>query len=126
MQARGLSRNTKAKLLTSNHQLIPLQLFAISNINRNSFNYLKVLKSNQILLTFAKLYSPDISQKAEKQLVPGQKPPNWAYTHSAHQLMTLAQLLIPLAILFSVSLVFFGMSGGYYDTDAYDGNGTAH
>ena len=40
--------------------------------------------------------------------------------------MTLAQLLIPLAILFSVSLVFFGMSGGYYDTDAYDGNGTAH
>ena len=27
--------------------------------------------------------------------------------------MTLAQLLIPLAILFSVSLVFFGMSGGY-------------
>ena len=40
--------------------------------------------------------------------------------------MTLAQLLIPLAILFSVSLVFFGMSGGYYDTDAYDGNGPAH
>ena len=31
-----------------------------------------------------------------------------------------------MAILFSVSLVFFGMSGGYYDTDAYDGNGTAH
>ena len=40
--------------------------------------------------------------------------------------MTLDQLLNPLAILFSVSLVFFGMSGGYYDTDAYDGNGTAH
>ena len=53
--------------------------------------------------------------------------PEWCGTKpSAHQPMTLAQLLIPLAILFSVSLVFFGMSGGYYDTDAYDGNGTAH
>jgi len=62
----------------------------------------------------------------KKELAHGQKPPDWTYTHSAHQPMTLAQLLIPLAILFSVSLVFFGMSGGYYDTDAYDGNGTAH
>ena len=49
--------------------------------------------------------------------------PRWL---GEHQPMTLAQLLIPLAILFSVSLVFFGMNGGYYDTDAYDGNGTAH
>tara|TARA_B100001939_G_scaffold159992_1_gene138154 strand:+ start:86 stop:208 length:123 start_codon:yes stop_codon:yes gene_type:complete len=40
--------------------------------------------------------------------------------------VTLAQLLIPLAILFSISLVFFGLSGGFYDTDAYSGNGTAH
>ena len=49
-----------------------------------------------------------------------------AYAFAKSITMTLAQLLIPLAILFSVSLVFFGMSGGYYDTDAYDGNGTAH
>ena len=40
--------------------------------------------------------------------------------------MTLAQLLIPLAILFGISLVFFGMSGGFYDSEAYTGNGTAH
>ena len=68
----------------------------------------------------------DEQKSWKKGLAPGQKPPNWYYTHSAHKPMTLAQLLIPLAILFSVSLVFFGMSGGYYDTDAYDGNGTAH
>ena len=30
--------------------------------------------------------------------------------------MTLAQLLIPLAILFSVSLVFFGMSDWHHET----------
>ena len=40
--------------------------------------------------------------------------------------MTLAQLLIPLAILFSVSLLFFGMNDGYHDTDAYEGNDTAY
>jgi hypothetical protein len=40
--------------------------------------------------------------------------------------MTLAKLLPVLAGLFSLSLLFFGTSGGYYDTDAYDGNGTAH
>jgi hypothetical protein len=40
--------------------------------------------------------------------------------------MTLAQLLPVLAILFSITLLIFGNSGGYYDTDAYEGNGTAH
>jgi hypothetical protein len=40
--------------------------------------------------------------------------------------MTLAKLLPVLAGLFSLSLLFFGTSGGYYDTDAYDGNGSAH
>jgi hypothetical protein len=40
--------------------------------------------------------------------------------------MTLAKLLPVLAGLFSLTLLVFGTSGGYYDTDAYDGNGTAH
>jgi|OM-RGC.v1.039262374 hypothetical protein len=40
--------------------------------------------------------------------------------------MTLSQILIPLAILFSISLVVFGLSGGFYDTESYSGNGTAH
>jgi hypothetical protein len=40
--------------------------------------------------------------------------------------ITLAELLPSLAVLFSISLFVFGSTGGYYDTDAYDGNGTAH
>jgi hypothetical protein len=28
--------------------------------------------------------------------------------------------------LFVLATLFFGTKGGYYDTDAYDGNGTAH
>jgi hypothetical protein len=28
--------------------------------------------------------------------------------------------------LFVVASLFFGTRGGYYDTDDYDGNGTAH
>ena len=40
--------------------------------------------------------------------------------------ITLAQLLPLLAVLFSISLVVFGNTGGFYNTDSYDGNGTAH
>ena len=28
--------------------------------------------------------------------------------------------------LFCLATLFFGTKGGYYDTDQYDGNGTAH
>lgn len=28
--------------------------------------------------------------------------------------------------LFVLATLFFGTKGGYYDTDSYDGNGTAH
>ncbi len=28
--------------------------------------------------------------------------------------------------LFVLATLFFGTKGGYYDTDDYDGNGTAH
>ncbi|MCT0203492.1 hypothetical protein KQ302_00370 [Synechococcus sp. CS-602] len=28
--------------------------------------------------------------------------------------------------LFCLTTLYFGTRGGYYDTDAYDGNGTAH
>lgn len=40
--------------------------------------------------------------------------------------ITLGQLLPLLTVLFSISLFVFGNTGGYYDTDSYDGNGTAH
>ncbi len=39
---------------------------------------------------------------------------------------TLATALIFGSILFFTATLFFGTKGGYYDTDKYDGNGTAH
>ncbi len=38
----------------------------------------------------------------------------------------LGTLLLAVSGLFCLSTLFFGTKGGYYDTDAYDGNGTAH
>ena len=35
-------------------------------------------------------------------------------------------LLLVLTGLFIVSAVYFGTKNGYYDTDDYDGNGSAH
>jgi len=40
--------------------------------------------------------------------------------------LTLASVLIATSGLFCLTTLFFGTKGGYYDTDAYDGNGTAH
>ncbi|MEB3184025.1 MAG: hypothetical protein ACKO5F_11590 [Synechococcus sp.] len=40
--------------------------------------------------------------------------------------LTLGSLLLALSLLFCLSTLFFGTKGGYYDTDSYDGNGTAH
>ncbi len=39
---------------------------------------------------------------------------------------TLATVLLAGSGLFVLSTLFFGTKGGYYDTDQYDGNGTAH
>ena len=39
---------------------------------------------------------------------------------------TLATVLIGGSGLFVLATLFFGTKGGYYDTDKYDGNGTAH
>ena len=39
---------------------------------------------------------------------------------------TLATVLIGGSGLFVLATLFFGTKGGYYDTDQYDGNGTAH
>jgi hypothetical protein len=39
---------------------------------------------------------------------------------------TLASVLIGGSGLFVLATLFFGTKGGYYDTDDYDGNGTAH
>ena len=40
--------------------------------------------------------------------------------------LTLASVLLVGSGLFCLTPLFFGTKGGYYDTDAYDGNGTAH
>ena len=39
---------------------------------------------------------------------------------------TLATVLLGGSGLFVLATLFFGTKGGYYDTDQYDGNGTAH
>jgi hypothetical protein len=56
--------------------------------------------------------------------------PNWGLLMETGPMestgLTLAQLLPLLTVLFSISLFVFGSTGGYYDTDSYDGNGTAH
>ena len=41
-------------------------------------------------------------------------------------LPTLAPVLTAISLLFVAATLFFGTKGGYYDTDKYDGNGTAH
>jgi hypothetical protein len=40
--------------------------------------------------------------------------------------LTLASVLLVGSGFFCLTTLFFGTKGGYYDTDAYDGNGTAH
>jgi len=40
--------------------------------------------------------------------------------------LTLASVLLGGSGLFVLATLFFGTKGGYYDTDQYDGNGTAH
>jgi hypothetical protein len=35
-------------------------------------------------------------------------------------------VLIGLTVLFTVSCLFFGTRNGFYDTDKYHGNGSAH
>jgi hypothetical protein len=40
--------------------------------------------------------------------------------------LTLASVLLVGSGLFCLSTLFFGTKGGYYDSDDYDGNGTAH
>ena len=39
---------------------------------------------------------------------------------------SLSSVLLIASILFCVASLYFGTKGGYYDTDNYDGNGTAH
>ncbi len=39
---------------------------------------------------------------------------------------TLASVLLVSSGLFCLSTLFFGTKGGFYDSDDYDGNGTAH
>ena len=38
----------------------------------------------------------------------------------------LGTVLLGSIVLFPLACLFFGTRGGYYNTDKYDGNGTAH
>ena len=38
----------------------------------------------------------------------------------------LGTVLLGSIVLFPLACLFFGTRGGYYNTDQYDGNGTAH
>ena len=38
----------------------------------------------------------------------------------------LGTVLVGSIVLFPLACLFFGTRGGYYNTDKYDGNGTAH
>jgi len=38
----------------------------------------------------------------------------------------LGTVLLASIVLFPLACLFFGTQGGYYNTDKYDGNGTAH
>jgi hypothetical protein len=40
--------------------------------------------------------------------------------------MDIKTILILLTCLFTVSALFFGTKNGFYDSDDYHGNGTAH
>ena len=40
--------------------------------------------------------------------------------------MDVKLVLLILTAVFTVAALFFGTKGGYYDTDKYDGNGSAH
>ena len=40
--------------------------------------------------------------------------------------MTLSQFLFFSCVPFALVTLFFGTKGGYYNTDKYDGDGTAH
>ena len=39
---------------------------------------------------------------------------------------TRGPVLLRSSVLFPLACLFFGTRGGYYNTDKYDGNGTAH
>ncbi|KAB8318046.1 hypothetical protein SD81_022760 [Tolypothrix campylonemoides VB511288] len=63
------------------------------------------------------MISPDIAHqsiKIRKSFVKGKK------------LMDVKLILAGLTIVFTVSCLFFGTKNGYYDSDNYHGNGSAH
>ncbi|MEL6930825.1 MAG: hypothetical protein AAFO95_19660 [Cyanobacteria bacterium J06600_6] len=40
--------------------------------------------------------------------------------------MDVKLVILVLTAVFTVACLYFGTKGGYYDTDKYDGNGSAH
>ena len=46
--------------------------------------------------------------------------------NAATSSFNLGTVLLASIVLFPLACLFFGTRGGYYNTDQYDGNGTAH
>lgn len=46
--------------------------------------------------------------------------------HAALSGFNLGTVLLVVSGLFCLTTLYFGTRGGYYDTEQYDGNGTAH
>lgn len=46
--------------------------------------------------------------------------------HSTFNLMDIKAILLVLTAVFVVATLFFGTRNGFYDTDNYHGNGSAH
>jgi hypothetical protein len=42
------------------------------------------------------------------------------------KLMDIKLILVGLTVIFTVSCLFFGTKNGFYDSDNYHGNGSAH
>jgi hypothetical protein len=54
------------------------------------------------------------------------RPPSLSTVSSALSGFNLGTVLLVGSGLFCLATLYFGTRGGYYDTKAYEGNGTAH
>ena len=43
-----------------------------------------------------------------------------------HKQMDVKIILVGLTVIFTIACLFFGTKNGFYDSDNYDGNGSAH
>ena len=73
---------------------------------------------------------PTVLEKANCESIGGRRGHNvaspWIARVDHSSGFSLATVLLGGSGLFVLATLFFGTKGGYYDTDDYDGNGTAH